>query len=187
MNTIIRKSEYIQLVRRDGLAIIWHSLFGRPKVVTDGTLEILDAFSMQMSIAEFSMIYDVGDTGMDVIEQLLSDGYLVPLSLDERAQLAEAKNEALDAIGSGSKVSFLELIVTESCNFRCTYCIHFNNLEMSERHSESVKKMMRFEVATKAVDEFFSLLRVNDKKDAVVNFGGGEPLLGWSLIERVIE
>lgn len=42
MDIIIRKSEYIQSVRCDGSAIVWHSLFGRPKVVTDGILEILD-------------------------------------------------------------------------------------------------------------------------------------------------
>ncbi len=187
MDTIIRKSEFIQSVRREGSAIVWHSLFGRPKLVTDGILEILDTFSVPMSIVEFSRIYEVNEADIAVIQQLLNDGYLIPLGFDERAQLSEAKHKALDAIESGLKVEFLELIVTESCNFRCTYCIHFNNLEMSERHSEGKKKMMQFEIAKKAVDEFFSLLKRNSKKDAVINFGGGEPLLGWPLIERVVK
>ena len=45
MNAVIRKSDFVQVVRGEGGIVVWHSLFGMPMSVTEDALEILDAFS----------------------------------------------------------------------------------------------------------------------------------------------
>ncbi|PIZ99310.1 MAG: hypothetical protein COX77_01910 [Candidatus Komeilibacteria bacterium CG_4_10_14_0_2_um_filter_37_10] len=42
---------------------------------------------------------------------------------------------------------------------------------------------MGFETAKEAIDKYISLLRLHGKKDGAINFGGGEPLLNWKVIE----
>jgi uncharacterized protein len=76
--------------------------------------------------------------------------------------------------------------MSEACNFRCTYCIHFNNLETSDRINKP-KKFMRFDTAKEIVDRYLEILRKHSKRVAEVNFGGGEPLLAWPVIKQVLE
>jgi uncharacterized protein len=110
----------------------------------------------------------------------------VPEGLDERALLADSMrvHEAAMTGGGGRSIT-LELIMSEACNFRCTYCIHFNNLETSDRLDDT-RKFMTFETAAQIVDSFLCILRQNGKATAEINFGGGEPLLAWPVIHRVL-
>ena len=41
---ILIKSQFIQMVRDKDKAIIWHSLFGNPKIVSKETLAFLEIF-----------------------------------------------------------------------------------------------------------------------------------------------
>lgn len=46
---------------------------------------------------------------------------------------------------------------------------------------------MDFEVAKEAIDGYLNILRKHRKSIAEINFGGGEPLLAWKVIEQVLE
>lgn len=46
---------------------------------------------------------------------------------------------------------------------------------------------MRFETAKEMVDRYLEILRGHGKHVAEINFGGGEPLLVWSVIKQVFE
>ena len=83
-------------------------------------------------------------------------------------------------------IDYLELIMSEACNFRCTYCIHFNNLETSDR-IDNPQKFMTYDQATQIVAGYLKVLRQHSKKRASINFGGGEPLLVWPVILKVLE
>lgn len=86
---------------------------------------------------------------------------------------------------------FTELILktTEECNLRCKYCIY------SEHYSYTVTysfNKMEFEVAKKAVDLYLhKVLKqknfYNINRTPCIAFYGGEPLLNFSLIEKVIK
>ena len=43
-NEVLIKSQFIQIVKGKDKAIIWHSLFGNPKIVSKETLDFLDLF-----------------------------------------------------------------------------------------------------------------------------------------------
>ncbi len=184
--TPLIKSRFIQIVKNSDNAIIWHSLFGNSKIVSGDTIVLLDIFSSLRSLSSVLREYDVGEKGEEMIQDLIASHYLVSKNFDEREFLVERMQEREKSICSGSLIDYLEIIMSEACNFRCTYCIHFNNLETSDR-IKNPKKFMTFEVARDVVDRYIAILRQHGKNMAEVNFGGGEPLLAWPVIERVLE
>ena len=70
-------------------------------------------------------------------------------------------------------MKFLILKITNNCNLRCIYCYRENNKD---------KKEMEFKTAKNAID---FILRMDD--NVKIQFTGGEPLLNFTLIERVVD
>jgi uncharacterized protein len=185
LNVAYTKSPFVQAVRDGDSAVIWHSLFGYPKVVPVETLEFLESFSEPTAIR--SRFGDkLTEEDQDAIEELLRCYFLVPDDFDDQAFLKEKMRTREAKIVSGSLIDYLELIMSEACNFRCTYCIHFNNLETSDRINNP-KKFMRYDIAKETVDRYLEILRSHRKRVAEINFGGGEPLLVWPVIKQILE
>ena len=185
LDVVYMKSPFVQVVRNGDSAAIWHSLFGYPKIVAVETLEFLESFSEPATI--HSLLDDeLTEEDQEAIEELLRCYFLIPEDFDDRAFLEEKMREREAEIVSGSLIDYLELIMSEACNFRCTYCIHFNNLETSDRINNP-KKFMRFDIAKETVDRYLEILRGHGKHVAEINLGGGEPLLAWPVIKQVLE
>lgn len=186
LNQVFEKSPFAQIVRDgNGSAVLWHSLFGRPKIVSLETVDFLNQFIPAKSIEEVCE-GGIGEENNTALKELLDCGYLVPQGYNEREFLAQKMQERGGRITSGALTDYLELIMSEACNFRCTYCIHFNNLETSDR-IDNPQKFMRFEVAKETVDQYLNILRRHGKCVAEINFGGGEPLLAWPVMKQVLE
>ncbi len=179
------KSPFVQVVQNGDSVVIWHSLFGYPKIVPIETLEFLESFSEPTTISS-QLGDELTEEDREAIEELLRCYFLVPDDFDDRAFLEEQMRGREAEIVSGSLIDYLELIMSEACNFRCTYCIHFNNLETSDR-IKNPKKFMRFDTAKETVDWYLEILRGHGKRVAEINFGGGEPLLTWPVIKQVLE
>ena len=183
---ILIKSQFIQMVRDKDKAIIWHSLFGNPKIVSIEILAFLDIFSRHRQICSVFDEYNCDENSERAVQDLVENYYLIPKSFDERGFLVEQMKEREKNIIGGSLINYLELIMSEACNFLCSYCIHFNNLEMSNR-VKNPKKFMDFEIAKETVDRYLTILRKHGKSIAEINFGGGEPLLAWTVVKQVLE
>jgi len=179
---VLVKSPFVQKVEDDGRAIIWHSLFGNPRIVSGDVLKLLDAFSSSLRVEDFLTEYDIDDP--KVLQGLINSFFLVPPGFDERAFLERLTKEHESAITDGSLLERLELTVTHECNFRCTYCLHFGNL--SQSRSEGPQRMS-YQTAISAVDNYIRILRRNGRETASIHFGGGEPLLEWVLIDRILQ
>ncbi|TSC96456.1 MAG: Uncharacterized protein Athens071426_489 [Parcubacteria group bacterium Athens0714_26] len=180
---VIARSSFVQVVKNSKKIVVWHSLFGKPKVISKNMLKILEIFSEPKRLGEFYEKYELDFAGKKCIEEMIKDYFLIPLGFNERDLLAEKKKEIKKFIIGGSQINHLGLIISEKCNFNCSYCIHFSNLDISGR---SRKKIMSLEIAKKAIDYYLSILRSHNKKLAEINFGGGEPLLNWKVIEKSI-
>ncbi len=185
MNKKVVKSSFVRNVTKNRNAIIWHSLFGYPKIVSGPTIEFLDLFQKPQSIEDILSRYDLGEN-FHVIDDLLKSYFLVQDGFDERKFLKKKLQKHDGAIKNGSAIEYLGLIISESCNFRCAYCIHFSNLETSERIKNS-KKIMDFDVAKKSIDWYLEILKTHGKRVARINFGGGEPLLAWPVIHDILD
>ena len=78
--------------------------------------------------------------------------------------------------------------ITEQCNLRCKYCIYSDKYPYHRNYS---KKIMTFEIAKKAIDlymyYFIKMFQYNPKKRPTFTFYGGEPLLEFKLITKIVE
>lgn len=78
--------------------------------------------------------------------------------------------------------------VTEDCNLRCKYCFYSSCYSNSRTFS---KNKMDFAVATKAIDYYFEFLEKykawNPYRRPAISFYGGEPLLEFDLIKKIIK
>jgi uncharacterized protein len=76
----------------------------------------------------------------------------------------------------------MALQVTQRCNFRCAYCPYCaSDFELQRNHSS---KRMPLETALTAIDFFAA--RCGNQELVTVGFYGGEPLLEFPLIQRVV-
>lgn len=80
-----------------------------------------------------------------------------------------------------NKLSTVLLQVTQNCNLRCKYCI-YSGTYINRVHSN---KRMNFNTAKKAVD--YLIQHSKQTNEINISFYGGEPLLEFELIKKVVE
>ena len=101
-------------------------------------------------------------------------------SKDEEADYREALAELEQSMPKTQErkvtvdISALSLNMAQGCNLRCTYCF-------AGEGDYGVKGMMSFETAKKAIQ-----LLSEGKKSFHLIFFGGEPLLNFSVIEKIV-
>ncbi len=82
----------------------------------------------------------------------------------------------------------ITLIVTERCTLRCRYCVYTGSYDYLRTHSSSD---MNLETALRAVDYLVAQnelrARANPGRKPALGFYGGEPLLAFDLIRKVVE
>lgn len=72
------------------------------------------------------------------------------------------------------------LVLNNSCNLYCNYC--FANKGMYDRPNEQ----MTFETAKKIIDVLIKNALENNSSTATIAFFGGEPLLSFKLIQKIV-
>jgi uncharacterized protein len=77
----------------------------------------------------------------------------------------------------------LILEVTQNCNFRCKYCV-FNNY--NESYRDFTPRNMDWDIAKKAID-YTKAHSGKSEEEVSISFYGGEPLINYELIKRVVE
>jgi sulfatase maturation enzyme AslB (radical SAM superfamily) len=74
------------------------------------------------------------------------------------------------------KISNLTFIMTDDCNFNCSYC-----------PQKKEKKNLDNETIERSVDFFYPFLKSNTNNPIKIGFYGGEPLLAFPQIQQTIE
>lgn len=123
------------------------------------------------------------DNDFDMPEELTdlkSRGYLTNESTVKRVQHFYSQN--LEAFLQ-RKLAKITLQLTQNCNFRCRYCI-YSGLPNSQQRTHSNKRMS-WQTAKDAVDFLWN--HSVDTSQVDIGFYGGEPLLEFPLIRRVVE
>ena len=112
------------------------------------------------------------------IEYLISSGLLSKNVTD--CSLCHPETEMLGDYYK-SNLSSITLQVTQNCNLRCAYCIYSGSY-VNRTHNN---KRMQLETAIKAVD---FLYRHSSQSHIIsIGFYGGEPLLEFDLIQKVVD
>lgn len=173
------QSSYLQIVRIGSDYIAYHSLFGRPLFLNEEAHDFLMSFAGGRLCHQFTPEQEAIATEFARLNLIVDEG------LNERALLEEKCLEYDVEIATGSRVSYLSLIMAECCNFGCTYCIA--DAFQDERSAKQHELLMPEGTAERAIDEFMLLVQRHNHEEAYVNFGGGEPLLNFPVIKFAVE
>ncbi len=139
--------------------------------ISDSSFQYLDAFLSDK------------DNGLDMPEELVnlkSQGYLTTESVVKRVQHSYSQN--LETFLQ-RKLAKITLQVTQNCNFRCKYCI-YNGSPATRQRSHSNKRMS-WQTARDAVDFLWN--HSADSPTVDIGFYGGEPLLEFELMKKIID
>lgn len=110
------------------------------------------------------------------IDKLYRQGFL---STNRVKEIIHDDDELL-SYSLENDVELLILQVTQQCNFRCGYCVYSGNYN-NRNHTS---KRMNLSTAYKGID--FLINHSKNRRQVVINFYGGEPLLEFDLIKRCI-
>lgn len=89
---------------------------------------------------------------------------------EDKADILKTKNNVVKA---------LCLHVAHTCNLNCSYCF----ASQGKYHGEEA--LMSFEVGKQALD--FLIQNSGTRKNLEVDFFGGEPLMNWDVVKRLVE
>lgn len=191
---MIRKSKYIKILEReDSKYVVYHSLLGNACLMDKYALDLLDYFEIPND--EETLYNKIRKNVKEeevkaFINELEQRMFLVDNDLEERRYLEEDKEYRRRNCSSGYLSRVLQLITSNTCNFRCKYCFEKSMYKNPTRlkHQNDEKNMyMSFDVAKKAMDEMLMTLKKNGNKTLTVEFFGGEPLTNWLVIKQVLE
>lgn len=170
-------SRYTQHLRQDDdTVVIWHSIFGRVMQVPDQFASFLEETdSNEINHEEFEDLF--GEEAWDT----LVEAHILIDSVDQEQADIDSLFTKHNPMRK-SKVKALSLIMSEECPFRCVYCIHFAN----SGHYYNKEKMMNYDIAKSIIDSYLQLMKDNGETSAYINFGGGEPLLNYSVIAQLL-
>lgn len=184
-------SKYIQIVKRATDYAVYHSLFGQLCLIDQDGIDFLKLFQIPKTINDITQFYNQYNLSEinDYIRELRARCFLVPDTFDEYTIIENGIKERETRLKSGYLVRALQLVTSNTCNFRCEYCIiddAYNSKERSEFQHSPSNQQMSFEVANLSIEKVIALLKKNKNNYLNVEFFGGEPLMNWPVIESVL-
>lgn len=178
------RSQYLRTVAdpEGGLSLLYHSLFGEPMLATAETQALLALFEQPQEL-EYATHFCDGDP-TELLQAAVNCHFLVPEDLDERALLASVKHQHLAQLRSGQVVDRMGLAISDLCNFGCEHCLHYQRCDGASVIEHPA--LMTWEVARQCVDSYLKMLMARGSTTGSIHFGNAEPLINWSVIERVL-
>lgn len=163
--------------KNNGYNILLDENSGSVHVVDDMTYDVVQELNAGLNkeeIAEkFSGKYPAGE-----INEVL--GELDELKADGSLYTNDVYRNSIDLFAQRKTVvKALCLHVAHACNLACKYCF----AQEGEYHGE--RALMSFEVGKAALD--FLITNSGNRVNLEVDFFGGEPLMNWDVVKRLVE
>lgn len=179
-------SEYVaEHELADGQFAIWNTFFPKVTVVTKETLHRLKMLPENEdqwpadSLAELRerrLVYTGDDDRSEKDFFHSADDYVRRMDVETRRFYEdELPYESLTLVNSG-------------CNLGCSYCVSYYGDDAREQAKRNAARGDARELAVlKVVDQFMARVRKAGRTKTRVNFNGGEILLRWYTVKRVLE
>lgn len=183
-------SSYLRVVSNPGseAAMVYHTLRGNPRIVNAEGIRFLDLFRQPATEEKIYKICD--ENPRDTIQELTKIFFLVEHGFNEKEFLHKQKSQYLLKVNRGETVDRMGLAISDSCNFGCTHCIHFqpsdNNVVLPIYQKPVEQLKMSWETAKKCIDCYVALMKKQGRNCCKVHFGNAEPLLNWMVIEKAL-
>ncbi len=170
----LKTSDFLHSVQHpSGLRYIYHSFFGLGMLLKNQMNDLLNGFRTPRPISH------IKDVPLKILLEFVRRGFLVEADIPEREKVINQFTDTTPKV-----VSRLGLKVATSCNFSCYHCIHFASEDLDGRPTKI--KIMPFETAKRAIDWVANGLIKNGQTQMSIAFGGGEPLINWPTIQKIL-
>ncbi len=146
-------------------------------VLDDLTYEMLDFITIPMNKKCSDLIFSrFKDFDREDVQETYSQIY--GLYKNGRLFSDEIDYEKFDNLVQNAKIKAMCLHVAHDCNLRCAYCF------ASTGNFGGARQLMDFETAKAAID--FLIKNSGERKNLEVDFFGGEPLMNFDVVKRII-
>jgi len=128
------------------------------------------------------------DTCDRVCRSLAEFGFLVAADVNETEEIERWLSDRCSPPSDGSRIGVLQLIVSNRCNLRCTYCF-LQDAEYLQRHADpghGENVVMTPESAVAYSKEAIRFAASAGQRTLSIQFFGGEPLTNWAAVEAVL-
>jgi len=170
----VRFSKWAHVKKRDDVYAVFHSLCLSLLFFEARYKELLDKLQLGTTLGHLRTLYDDAD---NVIEELFSQQMIVSVGHDDDAVLREKQGIYV----SKPSLETIFMLLTDACNLACGYCFINGNMP-NQRCGE---KVMSWDTARETIEMYFANLRPTKFHKTIV-FYGGEPLLMFPLLKRII-
>lgn len=165
----------IHTFKKFGLNIVLDIATGSVLSVDDVAFEVINFYAQNESFAGiYNALRDFSkndiDEAIDEVKKLIAEGMLFAVDKYDELNLIEKRQPVIKA---------LCLHVSHDCDLRCRYCF------ASTGSFKQQRKLMSFEVGKQAID--FLLKSSGNRRNLEVDFFGGEPLLNFDVVKRIVE
>jgi len=180
---ILFPSKYLVKVslKKKNHLVLYHSLFGGAMRVKQGVWDLIQRFKGEKDFPRSFSKKEISAYRNTILD-LRKRKFLVRDGIDERALMKKENQKFGKSLAKGKcYITDLRLEMASYCNFRCLHCF------APKIYNWKKGKKMSFRTAKLAVDGFMDILRKTGEKEGGITFWGGEPLLNWQVIERIVE
>ncbi len=165
---IVKSKRLLRIELDNGKTTLFSNISGQIAVIDNELENLLEKFKVPINpkdVCNNNPVYE------KAIKELLNNHILVKASADEDQLL----RETIETYRNSSSYSFT-WVLTMKCNFRCIYC-----------YEEKQNIDMSWEVAEKSIDFVVEKIKESKQKELNIIFYGGEPLLKFNLMKRILK
>ncbi len=167
----------------NGYNIVLDTCSGAVHVVDEVAYDLIELYQDHTKEEIIKTLMKKYSESEGVTEKDISDCYDDVTELKENGQLFTPDNyEDLAGVfkeRSGDVVKALCLHVAHTCNLNCSYCF----ASQGKYHGD--RALMSFETGKRALD--FLIENSGSRTNLEVDFFGGEPLMNWDVVKKLVE
>ena len=166
----------------NGYNIVLDTCSGSVHAVDEVAYDIIEMYKTHSAEEITSKILEKYKDQPDVTKQEIAECLEDIHNLEESGKLFtedKFENLAIDYKNNSNVVKALCLHVAHTCNLSCSYCF----ASQGKYHGD--RALMSFETGKQAFD--FLIANSGTRKNLEVDFFGGEPLMNWDVVKKLVE
>ncbi len=166
------------------MAMVYHSLYGNPRIVNNESLLFLNLFKKPTTLEKISEICD--ENPRNIMQEFIKASFIIKSDFDEKKLLQEKKSQQLIRVQKQQTVDRMGLAISDLCNFSCIHCIHIQPKLSLPMYQQNSQPNMSWEIAKQCIDMYISLMKKQKINHGKIHFGNAEPLINWTVIKQTL-
>ncbi len=185
--TLLRTSRYLVVVPRASDFALYHRVYGGLCLAGAETLDLLRSCASPRPASDDSRIVELRARRL-----LVED--------DEESILDDRSEQRRSDLATGRQIRVVQLVLTNRCNFRCSYCFEAlgdtpieetiyarSSSERREAQSSTANVTMSPQLAEEYLRAAIGMAKRAGTRALAVQFFGGEPLVNWRTVRHVLD